>query len=980
MFLTVFNFKKNEYMKAFCLLFCQTASLLCIIWSCLVPAAAQTGLWGLTSSGGQGAGTIVRMDDNGSNFTSVIFPVLSGKTPSGDLLKATNGKFYGMTSEGGDNGGGVIFEYDLATNGYQVLHHFAAGSIPKGSLMESGGKLYGLTSEGGDFGNGVIFEYNLATSIYTVLYNFGNSVNDGKFPEGSLVISGDNFYGITSSGGNMDFGTIFQFDPSSEVYTVLHSFDEAEGSFPSGNLVVSGQTLYGMTSSGGTLFAGVIFEYNLLAGSINILHNFDDDVPFGSLIHYNGIFYGMTSGGGDNFEGSIFGYDPVMNIYTELFSFDSNAFGSYPFGSMVESGGKLYGMTNGGGNNFSGVLFEYALLTNTYNIQHHFDPDITGGGASPLGCPIVSDGKLYGMTSSGGTAGFGTLYEYTIIGGPYIVKVNFDSAPLGSSPEGSLIKSESNWYGMTRSGGNSNEGSIFKYDPSGPGTLSALHHFSGSDGGSPSNSMVLYNGYLYGMTSQGGTNNGGVLFQYNLTTATYTVKYNFATGSTPKGSLLEWNGVFYGLSSNGGSGNGEIFKYDPMNNIYTTLHAFDGAEGAFPNGDLVQLNGILYGMATTTNTDPGVLFQYDPVALEYDVVHFFAGGINDGASPYGSLVSLKGRLYGMTRDGGDSDKGVIFKYNPTGIGTYTVLRELDNTNGGNPEGSLIILKDSIYGMTKQGGSFGGGVVFKCDTTGASYIVLKHLAKNSGQTPFGSLSPSGCINPVITAVNADVNPISCVGNSSNLSVSGDLHGANDWKWYTSSCGGTLVGTGATISVMPETSTAYFVRGDGGCATEAVCSSITLNIAVPVVTNKNDAGAGSLRAAITCASEGSTITFDPLVLGANDTIHISSASLVINKNILINQTPSTIVKIKTTGPHPIFNVSTGKSLTLNYTNLFMNPNSPSVPGRAILNSGNILMSNINIWERSQNLSGNGSTIQNVAGSSVNFSSSNQIIIQN
>ncbi|MFZ1571930.1 MAG: hypothetical protein WAT89_04250, partial [Candidatus Kapaibacterium sp.] len=114
--------------------------------------------------------------------------------------------------------------------------------------------------------------------------------------------------------------------------------------------------------------------------------------------------------------------------------------------------------------------------------------------------------------------------------------------------------------------------------------------------------------------------------------------------------------------------------------------------------------------------------------------------------------------------------------------------------------------------------------------------------------------------------------------------------------------------------------------------------------------------------------------------NDTILISSAALNVNKNIIINQTLPTIVKIKTIGQHPVFNINMGKSLSLNYVNLFMNPNSPSTPGRAIFNNGSLLISNINIRERSQNLSGNGSTIQNVSGSSVNISLSNQIIIQN
>ncbi len=969
-------------MKALGSYFSHIFSLMLIIGCSVVPVAAQSPLWGLTSGGGQGAGTIVRMDDNGANFSAVALPVIKGKSPSEDLLKATNGKFYGMTTAGGDNDGGVIFEYDIATNSYLVLHHFEVGSIPKGSLIETGGKFYGTTSGGGSFTFGVIFEYNLATSVFTVLYDFGTSVGDGTSPEGSLVLLGGKFYGMTYGGGSFGFGTIFEYDPGSDTHTVIHSFDDTNnGSNPLGSLIVSGQTLCGVTSSGGTFYSGVLFEFNLLAASINVLYNFDDDIPSGSLIAYSGKFYGMTLAGGTNFEGSIFEYAPSTDIYSELFSFDNDVYGSYPFGSLVESGGKLYGMTNGGGSNFSGVLFEYTLSNSNYNILHQFDPVIIGGGASPFGSPIVSDGKLYGLTSSGGTAGFGTMFEYSIGGGPFNVKVIFENASIGSSPQGDLISSGMNWYGMAMSGGNNNKGTIFKYDPTGQGTLSALHHFSGTDGEIPTGSLILFNGNLYGMTSQGGTNSGGVILEYNVATETYNVKHNFAIGSTPKGSLLEWNGMFYGLTSNGGTGSGEIFQFDPMTNTYTSLHAFNGAFGAFPFGNLIQFNGLLYGMTTTSNTQPGVLFQLDPTDQGYGVLHYFTGGNNDGAAPYGSLVIHNGSLYGMTRDGGDVNlnQGIIFKYDPAGSGTYSVLLKLNNTNGSNPEGSLTVIGNNFYGMTKQGGMFGGGVVFKCDINGMNYVVLKHFDDISGQSPFGSLSPAGCRNPSIASVSADINPISCSGNTSNLTVTGLLNDATDWKWYTSSCGGTLVGMGTTISVMPQATTTYFVRGEGGCTLESVCSSITINIATPIVINTNDSGAGSLRAAIACASDGGTIAFDPLVLGISDTIKITSASLDINKSISINQTLSTIVKIKSTGPHPIFNVQAGKTLALTYANLFISPN-PNILGRAILNNGNLQISNVNIQERSQNLSGSGSTMLNNSGSNVNISSSNQIIIQN
>jgi len=89
---------------------------------------------------------------------------------------------------------------------------------------------------------------------------------------------------------------------------------------------------------------------------------------------------------------------------------------------------------------------------------------------------------------------------------------------------------------------------------------------------------------------------------------------------------------------------------------------------------------------------------------------------------------------------------------------------------------------------------------------------------------------------ITCFEADVPTIDatelnvCDGHETTLSIaSGDLNDATDWEWYTSSCGGTILGTGTSIIVSPTEDTDYFVRGVGGC-TEGTgpCGSISVAI--------------------------------------------------------------------------------------------------------------------------------------------------------
>ena len=76
--------------------------------------------------------------------------------------------------------------------------------------------------------------------------------------------------------------------------------------------------------------------------------------------------------------------------------------------------------------------------------------------------------------------------------------------------------------------------------------------------------------------------------------------------------------------------------------------------------------------------------------------------------------------------------------------------------------------------------------------------------------------SSCAPPSLPNVTGNLTV--CAGGSTTLSVacgSASLNSATAWKWYSGSCGGTLVGTGPSITVSPAVNTTYYVRGEGGC---------------------------------------------------------------------------------------------------------------------------------------------------------------------
>jgi subtilisin-like proprotein convertase family protein len=91
----------------------------------------------------------------------------------------------------------------------------------------------------------------------------------------------------------------------------------------------------------------------------------------------------------------------------------------------------------------------------------------------------------------------------------------------------------------------------------------------------------------------------------------------------------------------------------------------------------------------------------------------------------------------------------------------------------------------------------------------------------------------CIYPEIPTLSSDT--VLCgEGGSATLRIkAGALNAATEWKWYAGGCGtGAVAGTGTTLTVTPASTTTYYVRGEGGCATESNCGLVKVTVsAIP-----------------------------------------------------------------------------------------------------------------------------------------------------
>ena len=281
----------------------------------------------------------------------------------------------------------------------------------------------------------------------------------------------------------------------------------------------------------------------------------------------------------------------------------------------------------------------------------------------------------------------------------YTVLHNFgDSITDGHFPTGDLYSLDSFLYGMTLQGGVYNYGIIFKIKPDGTGYLKLKDFGDTTDASHGPGSLISDGTFLYGMTDAGGIHYKGTIFKIMPDGSGYTrlLDFNGANGKTPGGSLI-YDGTFlYGTTGAGGANNmGLVFKIKTDGTAYADLLDFAGiTNGLGPDASLFYDGTFLYGTATAggANND-GTVFKIKPDGTAFANLLDFAGNSN-GAQPQGSLISDSTFLYGMTYNGGTLgiNYGTVFKIMPDGTG-YQDLLDFNGFNGRNPSGSLLFRRN-----------------------------------------------------------------------------------------------------------------------------------------------------------------------------------------------------------------------------------------------------------------------------------------------
>ncbi|MBN9295269.1 MAG: hypothetical protein J0G96_14925, partial [Flavobacteriia bacterium] len=372
------------------------------------------------------------------------------------------------------------------------------------------------------------------------------------------------------------------------------------------------------------------------------------------------------------------------------------------------------------------------------------------------------------------------------------------------------------------------------------------------------------------LTSTGGTNgtNAVDLWYTGSCTAGYINRWDAVPGSLVSTTASVANGILTATSStvdpNIGMANLGTFAattYKYINIRYKTTSA-TGVE--------------IYYSKNAANSD---LAEAQKVAGTY---------INDGAWHTLSLnmsssANWTGTIYGWRFDWATTNGAVVdfdfielstdpmigegasITVSPTSTTTY-YTKKIDNcgtsttcasqtitvktTSSAASSASVTANDNTCAGTSKtiavSGGSLGTGASWKWYTsscggtlagTGSSLSVDPATTTTYYVRAEGDCNTTACVSVTVTvkttssaasSASVTANNNTCAGTSKTIAVSGGSLGTGaSWKWYTSSCGGTLAGTGSSLSVDPSTTTTYYVRAEGDCNT-TTCVSVTVDV--------------------------------------------------------------------------------------------------------------------------------------------------------
>lgn len=687
------------------------------------------------------------------HFLSAVF-MLSSFLLTSIVSFAQTTELWGTNFRGGDDNLGRVLKVNAAgvvsqAYGFRSSYPGNAGSLVK--PLAYNGHLFILSAIGGKFNGGVITKYNPVTNISETVVNFNTAT--GFNPSGcNLLIYNNKFYGLTTAGGANNEGTIYEFDPATNVFTKKFDMTTALGKPGNSRFEVFNNKFYTCTSSGGANGFGTLMEYDPLTNTCVKKLDLTNDGTIGrgctgGLTLLNGKLYGSMRFI-DNVSGCIFEYDPVTNIYTKKIILDQSTTVRDFTGRFVADGGVLYASCNQGAGQFGqGAIVEYNPTNNVLTTKIQFD---FSTGAGSFGDLLLFNGKYYGINTVGGANSGGGFFEWDPIVNSITQRKPMGGS-LGNYPQGSFEILNNKLYATCNEGQISfaYKSTMVEWDV--PANTVTRKFIFGSGNGEFINTKLLYhNGKVYGTTPKGGSFENGVLFSIDVNTGAYTQLHQFeavdfnGTGISP---LSVFNNKLYGVTFRGGAsatGSGYIFEWDIVTATFTKKINLNSTSGNRIVGQMyLHTNDNFYGITQLGGSNStGTIFRYNPSTNVYTVLTIAPQSATGGFVAAGSL------LYVPTKAGGNG-YGSVYAFN---IATSTGVPVASyNASIGSAEGEFTLYNGLLYGSNSDGSNFNGNIL-AFNTSTNNFTIAKTF---SAAFPFGASNLGNGSNGMLTVYNNEL---------------------------------------------------------------------------------------------------------------------------------------------------------------------------------------------------------------------------------
>ena len=210
-----------------------------------------------------------------------------------------------------------------------------------------------------------------------------------------------------------------------------------------------------------------------------------------------------------------------------------------------------------------GTVFRYAPATNQFEVVYTMAPSNGVDGRYPGPLLAAVDGHLYGITGSRADGGSpGPLFRLRLgAGGTFTYEplLALASAVTGWATFSLTQGADGLIYGAAAHGGPTDTGTLIRFDPlaggppENPIAFTVLHAFPFLTTWEPSAPIAGTDGFLYGLTSQGGANNRGMVYRMVPATGAVTTLGTLPgawSRSTSNSALVAGpDGFLYGTST-----------------------------------------------------------------------------------------------------------------------------------------------------------------------------------------------------------------------------------------------------------------------------------------------------------------------------------------------------------------------------------------------------------------------------------------------